>query len=290
MNSILRTSQTIGKNFLVAFVAFGFAIMPFASAASGAPTYTNQPLTQTEINDNWITDRAEPSGGYSSVSFASRSDVLEMNIDNTKAHATGGFYLTEGLKRTLPDGTTAIKAELYIDSDWSSKDVRAGLWGVGVDGSDDISAYPIMEFTTMGDSEYVGWRVFDDENGGWTQLASAPYTNDTWSTVEIRFDTDTTTFNVYINDTQYGSSVAVGSVDLKEVILNSYNSDTSDSADDYSAHWNAFAYGVVPAPVFNGNVSICHFENDDYTSENPNINGITNGHDEHGDDIIPPFY
>ncbi|MEZ4200022.1 MAG: hypothetical protein R3B69_00230 [Candidatus Paceibacterota bacterium] len=111
MSARLFAAITAVSLILSAFPASIF----IAEAATGTPSYTSQPFTQTEIDDNWYVDRAVPSGGYSSVSYASRSDVLEMNIDNTNAHPSGGFYQTEGLNRDLPDGTTAIKADLYVD-------------------------------------------------------------------------------------------------------------------------------------------------------------------------------
>jgi hypothetical protein len=253
MNMTLITKHNLSARFfavitILSMLASAFPASFFGSliAEAASPTYTSQPFTQSELDNNWEVDRAVPSGGYSSVSFDGRSDVLEMNIDSTNADSRGGFYLTEGLKRALPDGTTAIKADLYVDSDWSTKDVRAGLWGVGIDETDTISAYPIIEFTTAGESGYTGWRIFDDLNSGWMQIPSATITYDSWMTLELQFNPATTQFDVYIDGVLVGNNVAAGSVEFSDIILNSYNYNTGDANDDYAARWSNFMYGEIP--------------------------------------------
>ncbi|MEZ4200023.1 MAG: SdrD B-like domain-containing protein [Candidatus Paceibacterota bacterium] len=119
---------------------------------------------------------------------------------------------------------------------------------MGVDGGDSISAYPIIEFTTAGESSYVGWRVYDDLNGAWIYLGSVPFSYDTWHTLELRYDYDDTLFDIYVDGTEVSSNVAAGSVDLSHIILNSYNYDTGSAPDDYAAHWSAFMYGEMPVP------------------------------------------
>ena len=102
-----------------------------AAAAYGATAvdYNEIPLTQGELDANWSTDCAEPSGGYGSVTFEERSDVLEVRIDkDNRATSPSGFLYTEGILRQV-DAVAATKIDLYVDPDWldSNKDVRAGF-------------------------------------------------------------------------------------------------------------------------------------------------------------------
>ncbi|MFS8118981.1 MAG: hypothetical protein ACMG55_10885, partial [Microcoleus sp.] len=83
-----------------------------ASAVAPA-TYTQVPFTQTVLDNNWSFDRTTPSGNYSSADFGGRSDVLAVNVDNTKASPTAGFNRTEGLQHQIPASDT-IKADLYV--------------------------------------------------------------------------------------------------------------------------------------------------------------------------------
>ncbi len=212
-------------------------------AFASSPSYTQAPFTSSEISTNWSPDRTTPSGGYSSTSFGGRSNVLEMNVDNTHASPSTGFYRTEGLQRQIPNSDT-IKADLYVDSSWLTKDVRAGLWGVGKDSGGSVSAYPIIEFTTAGDGGFTGWRVWDGVIGGWTNLP-ASYNTNAWNTLEISFNESTDQFDLNINGTNATSNTADVTTHIGAVILNSYNyAETSDK--DYSVHWSNFAYGTYP--------------------------------------------
>ncbi len=219
-----------------------------ASAVAPA-TYTQVPFTQTVLDNNWPFDRTTPSGNYSSADFGGRSDVLAVNVDNTKASPTAESYRTEGLQHQIPASDT-IKADLYVDGSWFEphKDVRAGLWGVAKDSASAISAYPIIEFTTAGDNSFTGWRVFDGVNGGWTNLPVA-YTENTWNTLEISLNQATHKFNLDINGTVVTSNAADTTTSIGAVILNDYNYATV-TANDYSVRWSNFAYGsYYPTPV-----------------------------------------
>ena len=231
--------MALGLAALGALVGIGVAAQSAVQAASAPVNYTNVAFTQQEIDDNWVVDRAVPSGGYGSVSFGGRDDVLEMNIDTTNRSTLGSFYYTEGLQRSLTD-VAAVKADLYVDADWASLPVRAGLWGVGHDSTEAVSAYPIVEFTAN-NAGYTGWRVWDGVLGGWTNLPAVPYSLDAWNSLSVVYDADANQFSYYINGTLATSNTGGDSVDLGAVILNSYNYGPDGSS--YSVHWSGFGYG-----------------------------------------------
>lgn len=212
-----------------------------ANAASQPVNYTEVSLTEGELTANWVVDRAEPSGGYDSVSFGGRDNVLEMRVDTEERSTVAPFYYTEGLKRDL-NGPAAVKADLYVDSAWLDTNVRAGLWGVGHDASDGISAYPIIEFTTAGEGDFTGWRIWNGVSGGWQNLPGIPYSADSWNALELVFNDETGEFDYYVNGALAGSNAAGDSEDLGAVILNNYNYGATDGA-DYAVRWSNFGYG-----------------------------------------------
>lgn len=104
-----------------------------------------------------------------------------------------------------------------------------------------------MEFTTAGDGNFTGWRIFNDEVGGWTNLTNAYKVNE-WNKIEISYNKATTGFDFYINGQLAGSNVAIGSKDLGSVIFNNYN--YGPDADNYNVHWSNFALGkYLTSPV-----------------------------------------
>ena len=205
-------------------------------------SYKQVPFTATELT-GWTQDRTAPSGGFSSVSFGNRTNVLQMNIDISKQNPVH-FYQTEGIQHSLPSGTTSIQADLFVNGSWltdSSIPVRSGLWGVGYDQNGNVSAYPIIEFTTRGANNFIGWRIWDDNNGGWTNLKDVNYRTNNWNTLNISYNQTTTLFDLYVNGKMVGSSTAPGSVELGAIIFDNYNYGSLGS--NYSVDWSNFGYG-----------------------------------------------
>lgn len=223
---------------LAALVGMAAAAIGVGALAPGdTVTYTPVPFDTSE----WTADRLFPTGGVAVTSFDGRSNVLEMNVDATATPPSSTFYYYEGLKRDI-DGATAVKADLYVDSNWPNAPTQAGIWGVGVDATDTVSAYPIVEYTTNNNG-YTGWRAFDDFNGAWINFPGTPTNVDGWNTVEIVFNSDNTNFDLYVNETLVGSSVATGSTDLSDVILNNRN--YYGDGESYTVRWSNLHTGVV---------------------------------------------
>lgn len=234
------------KSLATAVLATASALVLAAGPALAATAiqYTPILLTQAELDTNWMADRTTPSGGYGSVTFAERTDVLEIRVASENASATEGFNRTEGLKRSVTD-VDALRVDLYIDPEWISSDVpvRAGLWGVGNDSTGAIAAYPIIEFTTRGVDGFVGWRSWDGVNGGWTNHPNLPYLPGKWATLEIFHSPDSSEFGLTINSLPAISNAAGGAVTFSAVILNQYN--YAGGGTDYATHWSQFATGQL---------------------------------------------
>lgn len=229
---------------LVTFVAiFALLVQPMytlvasRTASALGVDYTPAPFVLGE----WATDRAAPTGGHGIIDFAGRANTLEMSLNKDLANMSGtGFYQTEGLKRTVALGTTALKANLYVDSDWiaNGKTVRAGLWGTAQNSTSAVSAYPIVEFTTDG---HIGWRSYNTVTGTWNNSAAA-YNVDAWNTLEIQLDVAANQFTYLVNNEVIGTAQLNGSVSVKDVILNSKN--YGATAQSYSVRWSDFHTGA----------------------------------------------
>lgn len=220
-------TQTLPTKFIASAVALlvtFITLVPFASAV-----VVLNPFTPAEVA-TYVADRTFPSGGVGSVSYAGRNDVLEINIDKDNRSAGSGFYYTEGVKKADAFGTE-LSADLYVDSDWEEKDVRAGLWGVAVDASSVITSYPIIEFSTARSDASTGWRVWDQNQ--WVNLET-DFAFDEWSGLTITIEGDAIYFT--INGEEVGSTPLNGTVTFDEIIFNSYN--YGASADSYSVNWH----------------------------------------------------
>lgn len=216
----------------------------FTHVVGASSNYTAVPLSASELATNWSPDRTTPSGGYGSSAYAGRDDVLEVRVDTTNASPTTGFYRTEGIQRQIPTSDT-IKADLYVDDTWSTKDVRAGLWGVGKSGMD-VTAYPIVEFVSGLGAGYTGWRTWNGE--AWVDTA-AGYNANAWNTLEITLNKTTHQFDILINGSVVASYADDGSDGIGAIIFNSFNAANNDTAFNYAAHWSNVAYGKIVADV-----------------------------------------
>ncbi len=273
---------SVTASLVLALASIGGSVPLFLSqkAFAVSPDYTNQAFTADELT-NWHADRATPSGGYSSTSYAGRDNVLEMNIDNGNANSDDVFSQTEGLQRSLPSQSESIKASLYVDGDnWDGKQVRAGLWGVGhTADSSDASAFPIIEYTTVGDDGFVGWRVWDSVNGGWTNLDEVDASTG-WHDLAISLNKNQHDFGVFVDGSYVGDTPADdGETDvtdsLSAVILNSRNFATHNSDDNYSVHWSDFGYGNFPSTA----PQTVYVDSDAYDTTAPFVNDHMVGYD-----------
>ncbi len=253
----LLTNRIIKRAGLL-LLAVALIAQPFGTLVSALQVinYTNTAFTPAEVSTNWFKDRTLPSGNYGSVGFGDRTNVLEMNVDKNITSPLGEWYWTEGLQRDIPN-SDGIKADVYVDSSWTGKKVRAGLWGVGNTQTGALSdSYPIIEFTTDG---YTGWRVWD-ATVGWVSLPGIAYNTDGWNTVAIKHNDANDTYTFGVNGTDVKTIQANVATDhFGAAILNSRNY----ALDNYNVHWSNFAYGSydfvaeIPTNAKFTNPSVC---------------------------------
>ena len=251
------------------------AIMVVSVVAMGVGGITGTAVAQEETNETvttvghtafnqpsvseWTTDRASPSNGYESLDeFENKSDVLRIGIDDTvtKQQKNGVFYRTEGIK-TQSDFGQKISADLYIDSDWQTTPVRAGIWPEGYNADGELSAYPLIEFTTAPDrvknqsdpEKYtVGgnatFRIYDFVEGEWIELEDVDVEYGDWVSLTVELNEAAGQWEYYIDGEQVATFDDEESTHINGAILNSYNYGFEEVANDsnlsisaYDVHW-----------------------------------------------------
>ena len=216
--------KTLKRLAAAASASLALPLLVMAPMANAASSSFNS-FTATEVS-TWSADRTFPSGGVASVSAQGRSDVLELKINKNRA-ASVDYYKTEGVQKRANFGNS-INADLYVDGAWDKVNVRAGLWGVGENTSNVISAYPIIEFTTAGSNNFKGWRVWNGT--GWENKITATY--NAWSSVKI--DLVNNKFKFSVNGNEIATTNANNTTSINAAIFNSYNY----SQDNYSVLWH----------------------------------------------------
>ncbi|MDQ3123797.1 MAG: hypothetical protein M3Q14_03895 [bacterium] len=240
-------------------LALGLVAPMLAAVPVRAAAVTQFDFTATELSTNWGPERIAPSGGYSSVTYADRSNVAEININSSVANENV-YYRTEGIKTSKGEADNfdapgnfgeSVKIDLYLDPAWDSTAVRAGLWTVGDNNAmgTDAANFPfgILEFANV--TGYEGFRYFNTTTGTWQQVAGfTSYGN--WATLQITLDADANLYRFSINGTEVGTSASPEiSTYLYSVMLNQRNFGRDDQAGldlnevSYTAHWHG---GLAP--------------------------------------------
>ncbi|QDT01493.1 hypothetical protein [Adhaeretor mobilis] len=214
----------------------------------GVPETFDSAVTtgSTQAPDVWYTDRYAPAAFTSPVSFDGDNRLLHSisaadGVDNRPASFSSAFYNTQGRKYDLPAGTGGLSIDLYIPSDWATTGRRmAGLWGTGVDGSNTIADYPIIEFASDGSGpRFQVW----DSGSGWSEIGlPSGFVYDAWYTLDASLAGST--INYSVGDIT-GSVPSLGSVEIDNVILQGHN--TTDGV-DYDIHWDNLTITAVPEP------------------------------------------
>jgi len=153
---------------------------------------------------------------------------------------SGAFYNTQGRKFDLDAGTNTMSIDLYIPASWATTDKRmAGFWGTAVDAGDNISFYPILEFTSDTSlPRFRGW------NGAAFQDIGLPtgFAYDAWYTLGISL---VGSDFVYTVGDQSLTLDANGSESIGNVILQGHN--TTDGV-NYDIYWDNLQTAAVPEP------------------------------------------
>lgn len=242
-------------NKLLVSAAFAAAVS-FSAVAEAAP-YTN------DFNDpgdvaTWTKDRFEPNGFESGVTFLGE-EVLKLTLStadnqaNRPAGFNGIFYDTQGMSpgAGLPlDLGTRGAIDFYAMSEYQDQERRTGeLWGVGVDGSDNIVSYPIIGLTTNGEDR---WQGYDSSTGSWITLAGGgAVVFDAWYRMSYELDGTNWLYEVVNRDNPAqmwsGSASALGAIGTKNLIVQGYNQ--GPGGVDAVHHFDNLTHGAVPEPA-----------------------------------------
>lgn len=237
----------VNNNLLSAAAALVVLATTGAATAGSYGTETfDTPVTTgaTQAPDTWYTDRYAPES-FEIADFGGDSR-LKHSIDASDGATSrpgsfsSAFYNTQGRKYDLM-GVKSLSIDLYVDGDWETSGRRmAGIWGTGVDATDTITAYPIIEFASSGTAGY-----FQYWDGAAFQTLGLPssFAYDEWYTLQIDLDTDLDLFTFTVGDLTATNS-ASGTVEFANVILQGHN--TTDGV-TYDIYWDNLTT-AVPSP------------------------------------------
>lgn len=189
----------------------------------------------------WTVDRYAPSTFATSGGTLHEGTSVADGANNRPGAYSAAFYNTQGMAKVLEDGTTFMSIDLYLDPTWAGDTNRqAGFWGVGVDGSNAVNTYPIVEYYNGG---FRGW---DNGTGAWFDMGASSTPFGSWVTLGIALNTTTDMFT-YTAGNLSAMTGAYGTKSLDSTILQVYN---TTGGRNYEAQWDNLATktGAVPEP------------------------------------------
>ena len=193
---------------------------------------TNPTLAATQTPGAWYVDRFAPAGFVSDVFGGSNRLKHSILQSQTQGDA---FYNTQGRKYDIA-GSKAMNIQLFVPAAWATTGRRmAGFWGTAVDGSNVVTRYPIIEFTS--DGANPRFRVYD--NGTWIDLGlPTGFAYNQWYTLQIALLSNGA-FLCSVGDRSTTISGG-GSVSIANAILQGYNHTPGLDYDIYWDNFNAF--------------------------------------------------
>jgi hypothetical protein len=221
----------------------------------------SQPVTlsPTEAPGTWYTDRFAPNGF---VSQATAPDGTQNTLQETISpadHQSSDFSNTQGRKYDLASGDVTVDVSLYVDSAWATQDAReAGFWATGVDATNAVSDYPIIEFqgaitqgsyANGGVAGFYGWD--NTGAGSWDLITATDFTYGQWANLQMTITG--TGIDYTVDGTTLASpegSPSDPEVSLANVMLQGYNGDNGEPllTNNYSIYWNDLSASPTPEP------------------------------------------
>lgn len=250
-----------------ALLGLGAAAVVQATPLPAYPTAASGPSTTS-----WYPDRFPPAGFANVGAFAGRENVLALTLSaddaaaNRDAAFTAAFYNTQGRKIDVgQNGPISWIGSLYIPASWGTPSTadatgsrRSDLWATvsPATGGDTCMAsncnlFPIFGFSNAVFPDASGavggtprYRVFDGNNGGWNDLATA-VAYDAWTDFCVTFTGTSieyrigdalvyTMTNITPADTGFGPVTQ-----LANVMTQAYNYN-----EGYTANWSWLSTGT----------------------------------------------
>jgi hypothetical protein len=188
-------------------------------------------LSAGQAPGTWYIDRAAPAGFASGQPGGGRTGTLLESISGGDYTSPANFYDTQGRKFDLATGTTSLFIDLYVPNSWGALNQSntpaeagriAGFWATGVDGSANVSSYPIIEFNNQGGG---GFQIFDSVTTGQFSNVSGFSGYDKW--YQLGFSISGGQEHFYVNGAQVGTIADSDTVQLANVILQGINGGNS---------------------------------------------------------------
>ncbi len=216
---------------------FIFALVLTASAA----TLLN-PFTQSELDNNWVTDRQFPSGGVESVSFAGRDNVAAIGVIGAEQSEAGSFYYYEGIKK-IDNFGSEVSLDLYVPEEWENAEtspLNIGMWA----SDSPLTAYPIIVFRNGEEVEagFYTYRYIFDNEGDFVEAvydkSDVEVKYGDWNTLTISLNEDNNSFDYMINGEFAGQMDKIFGEDIGDFIEQVYLNHYNNGELDYTAHWH----------------------------------------------------
>ena len=149
-----------------------FDVPAFSEDFNGSIT-----LAETSQDGAWYVDRSAPAA-FEIFVRDDGSSVLRQTIapnadddNDPDDRPDGTFHDTQGRKYDLPDETTEISIQMYIDPAWQPAEGatsgfrQAGFWGSALNEGGEIAGFPIIEFSTVdGAPNFRVWTGLEGED------------------------------------------------------------------------------------------------------------------------------
>lgn len=220
---------------LVAVLALGTA-----SAHATQFTFDSDPtLSPTQAPGAWYTDRFAPAE-FRSATFDGDARLLHGLSGADEQDSSFRNYQGRKYDTGLSGPSQTFSIDLFVGEDWAAREVNAGMWGTGIDGAGDISAYPILAFRNGADIA-AGFYAFDYFGGDWILETPVGEVGE-WYTLSFDLSVGTGV-EYFVDGSSIGTFADTGTTSLDNVILNAYN-----FGEDIDVYWDNFSATGVPEP------------------------------------------
>lgn len=243
---MLKLAGTIPALALVGLLSVGTDVK--ASTIISSQTFdTDPPLSATQEAGKWYTDRFAPAGFESEV-FMGDERLAHTISENDGATGrplsfSSAFYNTQGRKFDTP-GATRLSIDMFIAPEFANAVGRiGGLWGTGVDETDTITSFPIIEFF---DNAFQVW------NGAAFQSVGTPtdFAFGEFANLAIEIVMGGAEINFSVNDelllTAFNGS---GTKTFSNAILQNINTTDGVNRTIYFDNFEATAAAPIPLPA-----------------------------------------
>jgi hypothetical protein len=197
-------------------------------------------------------DRYAPGTFQSGVTYGGRTGVLEegtLVVDgalNRPAGFGAAFYNTQGKFFATDPGSDFLTIDLYSDPSFGGTGTQrlAGFWGVGIDATNAVSAYGIVELIREnGNLTFRGWD--NAGAGSWFNMGlPSSFSAGTWNTLRVGISGGQLQYSV--NNELTALSGGFGTTSFSGAIVQVHNNEAGIA---YNAHWDNFTGGAVPEPA-----------------------------------------